>query len=86
MAYKGDLQPKADLRKLLIVEPDEAMQRSIQFFARSEVVALHVLNASIEPLNPPVGLGRSGPHLTKLDIQFSAELVELMLPRCYLLA
>ena len=86
MACKGDLQPKADLRKLLILKPDAAIQRGIQFFARSEVVALHVLNASIEPLDPAVVLGRSGPHLTKLDVQFSAELVELMLPRCYLLA
>ena len=86
MACKGDLQPKADLRKLLILKPDAAIQRGIQFFARSEVVALHVLNASIEPLDPAVVLGRSGPYLTKLDIQFSAELVELMLPRCYLLA
>ena len=58
------------------------MQRGFQFFARSEVMALkHILDTTVEPLDHAVGLRRSGRRQAVFDVQFSAESIELMLPR-----
>ena len=58
------------------------MQRGFQFFARSEVVALQdVFDTTVEALDHAVCLGRSWRGQTVFDIQFGAELVELMLAR-----
>ena len=63
------------------------MQRGFQFFARSEVMALkHILDTTVEPLDHAVGLRRSGRRQAVFDVQFSAESIELMLPRFYPLA
>ena len=60
------------------------MQRSVQLLAGAEVMALkHVLDAPIEPLDHAVGLRRSWRRQAVFNVQFSAELIELMLPRCY---
>jgi hypothetical protein len=52
----------------------------LQFFAGSEVVALEdVLDATVEPLDHAVGLGRFRRGQTMLDIEGRTKRVELVL-------
>jgi len=58
------------------------MQRSFQFLARSEVVALQdVLDAPVEPLDHAVCLRPHWWRQAMLDAEIGAKLVEFMLSR-----
>lgn len=55
---QGRLATQGSLRKLLVVEPDIALERCFQLFARSEMMAfLHCPDATVEPLNDAVSSG-----------------------------
>ena len=63
------------------------MQRGFQFLAGSEMVALqHVFDTTVEALDHAVCLGRSWRRQAVFDVQFGAELVELMGPALRALA
>ena len=59
---------------------DIAVQRGLQFFAGTEVVALqHLLDAAVEPLDHAVGLGMLRRGQAVLDAEVTAEQVERVL-------
>jgi hypothetical protein len=87
------------LRGLLVIEPDVAVQRRLQLFAASEVVALqHLFDAAIETLEPmpgktlktherePVGLRRLGRGQAVLNIEVREDCIEIVLASCGTLA
>jgi hypothetical protein len=70
------------LHKLLIAEPDVAVQRRLQVLARPDVVALqHLLDPAVESLDHAVGLGQFRRGEAVFDTRFDAELIEPMLAR-----
>jgi len=68
------------LREFLDIEPEISVHGHLLFFAGSEVVALEdVLDATVEPLNHAVGLGRFRRGQTMLDIKGRTKGIELVL-------
>ena len=67
------------MRELPVIEPDVAVQRRLQFLARSEVVALqNLLNTTVEAFHHTVGLGRLWRGQAVFDVEGGTELVELV--------
>jgi hypothetical protein len=75
------------LRELLVVEPDIAVQRDLQFFPGTEMVALqHVFDATVEALDHAVCLRMHRRGETVLYAQIGAETVKFVTAGCRALA
>ena len=71
----------------MVIKPDVAVQRDLQLFPRSEMMALkYLLDPTVEAFDHAVCLGRFRRGEAVLDGELGAELVELVLARCSTLA